>query len=76
MSPICATPSSVAVASGLALELVAGRVRSTMLFEVSPADPISLAVAVALLSGAALLACYLPARRATRVSPLKALRTE
>ena len=61
---------------GLALALVAGRVLSTILFEVSPADPISLAVAVALLSGAALLACYLPARRATRVSPLKALRTE
>jgi len=68
--------TAFAVGIGLALALVAGRVLSTILFEVSPADPISLAVAVALLSGAALLACYLPARRATRVSPLKALRTE
>ena len=71
-----ALQTAFAVAVGLALALVAGRVLSTILFEVSPADPISLAVAVVLLSGAALLACYLPARRATRVSPLKALRTE
>jgi len=68
--------TAVSVAAGLALSLGAGRVLSSMLFSVSPADPVSLTVAAALLSGAALLACYLPARRATRVSPLTALRTE
>jgi len=68
--------TAVSVALGLALSLGAGRVLSTMLFSVSPADPVSLVVAAVLLSAAALLACYLPARRATRVSPLTALRTE
>jgi putative ABC transport system permease protein len=66
----------VSVVVGLALSLGAGRILSTMLFSVSPADPVSLVVAAVLLSAAALLACYLPARRATRVSPLTALRTE
>ena len=68
--------TAVSVALGLALSLGAGRVLSTMLFSVSPADPVSLVVAAVLLSAAALLACYLPARRATRVGPLTALRTE
>jgi predicted permease len=68
--------TAVSIAAGIALSLGAGRVLSTMLFSVSPADPISMVVAAVLLSAAALLACYLPARRATRVSPLIALRTE
>jgi putative ABC transport system permease protein len=68
--------TAVSVGLGLALSILVGQVLSSMLFAVSPADPISLTVAAVLLSTAALLACYLPARRATRVSPLTALRTE
>jgi predicted permease len=68
--------TAVSVVVGLGLSLAAGRVLSTMLFAVSPTDPISLALATVLLSATALVACYLPARRATRVSPLTALRTE
>jgi putative ABC transport system permease protein len=68
--------TAVSVGLGLALSLLVGQVLSSMLFAVSPADPISLGVAAVLLSAAALFACYLPARRATRVSPLTALRTE
>jgi putative ABC transport system permease protein len=71
-----ALQTAVSVTLGLALSLVAGRVLSSMLFSVSPADPFSLVVAAVLLSLAAMLACYVPARRATRVSPLTALRTE
>lgn len=68
--------TGVSVALGLGLSLLVGQVLSSMLFAVSPADPLSLGVASILLSAAALLACCLPARRATRVSPLTALRTE
>jgi predicted permease len=48
----------------------------TMLFDVSPFDPTTLAATSAALAGVAFLACYIPARRATRVDPLVALREE
>jgi len=53
-----------------------GRVLAQMLYQVSPMDPIALGVSSLLLGSAALLACFLPARRAMRVSPMTALRTE
>jgi putative ABC transport system permease protein len=65
-----------ALAIGVLLALAIGRVLAQMLFQVSPADPLSLIVASTLLGAAALLACFLPARRAMRVSPMTALRTE
>ena len=68
------------VAAGLVAGLVGAfaisRLLEWMLFEVSPHDPLTLAVIVALLSFVAFLACWLPARRATRVDPLVALRCE
>ncbi len=68
--------TAFAIAVGLILALLAGRALASMLYEVSPTDLPSLAVAVGALTLAALLACWLPARRATRVSPLVALRSE
>ena len=53
---------------------VAGRALSAALYGVSPADPISLAGASLILVIVATLACYLPARRASRLDPLAALR--
>jgi putative ABC transport system permease protein len=49
---------------------------ASMLFGVSPTDPITLTGVALLLSGVSLLACYIPARRATRVDPNIALRYE
>ncbi len=65
-----------AAAIGLVLALLTGRLLTALLFHISPADPLALAGATLVLSGAGLLACWLPARRATRVNPLTALRSE
>jgi putative ABC transport system permease protein len=64
------------VAVGVVGALALARTLRSMLFGVSPADPLTLAGVTLLLVGSALLACYLPARRATRVDPVVALRQE
>ena len=59
--------------SGVALT---SRYMASLLFGVRPFDPVSLALVCAGLTGVALLACYLPARRASRVDPASVLRSE
>ena len=66
----------IGVVIGLAGALAAARVIATLLFGVSPSDPITLASVCALLLAVLAAAAYLPARRATRVDPMIALRTE
>ena len=61
---------------GLLLAVALGRLCAGILYEVSPVDPLSFTVAPLALIVTALLACWLPARRATRVNPLQALRTD
>jgi predicted permease len=62
------------VGLGLLFAVVTGRIVSGFLYQVSPLDPIAFATAAIVLALAALAATWLPARRATRVDPLKALR--
>ena len=61
---------------GLAVALLMLPALKAVLIQVSPADPLTLVVASALLSAAARLGCLIPARGAARVEPLKALRAE
>jgi predicted permease len=64
----------IGAAIGLALSLLMGRAFSSMLFGLSPADPLSLVSAAAVLISVAMLACYLPALAASRMDPMRALR--
>ncbi len=68
--------AAVGVAIGFIAAVIATRFMSTMLFGVRAIDPVSFAIAAAVLVGMALLAAYAPARRATRVDPMIALRNE
>ncbi len=66
----------VGVVAGLAAAFAMNRLLASLLFGVRPSDPVTIATVVALISGVGLVACYLPARGATRVDPMIVLRDE
>ncbi|HJY90770.1 MAG TPA: FtsX-like permease family protein, partial [Candidatus Acidoferrum sp.] len=66
----------IGLAAGLVGAAIMTRFFRSMLFDVGTTDPITFLSVSAILAGVALFACYIPARRATRVDPLVALRQE
>jgi putative ABC transport system permease protein len=70
------TLALVGLSIGLAAALGLTRVLKGLLFELSATDPLTFLLIAALMMGVAILACYLPARRATKVDPMTALRRE
>ncbi len=68
--------AAIGVAIGAGLSLAGTRILRTLLFEITPIDPVTLGLAAALVAAVTLAASYLPARRASRVHPMVALRHE
>ncbi len=71
-----ATVILIGLAAGIVGALAASRFLQTLLFEVRPGDPLTIASVSLLLAVVGLAACYAPARRATQVDPLVALRSD
>jgi putative ABC transport system permease protein len=68
--------AAIGIAAGTVGALAATRVMTSLLFEVKPSDPMVFGAVALLLGGVALVACYIPARRALKVHPIVALRCE
>jgi len=67
--------TTAGIVIGAVAALVLTRLMGNLLYKVSPRDPIAFGSALIVLIAVALLACFLPARRAARINPVRALRT-
>jgi ABC-type lipoprotein release transport system permease subunit len=66
-------PVSIGIVAGIMTTIACGSLIQALLYEISPADPITLCCVVVLLMSVAALACWIPARRASRIDPMEAL---
>ena len=72
----CLIPVAIGLVVGLGLSIGLGTAMAGVLFEANGADPLTLSLVMAALGGVAFLASYLPAKRASAVDPVEALRVE
>jgi ABC-type antimicrobial peptide transport system permease subunit len=70
------TPVVIGLGIGIAAALALGRLLTTQLYQISPHNPALLFTTAIVLALVALLACFVPARRAANVDPIQALRAE
>jgi ABC-type antimicrobial peptide transport system permease subunit len=68
--------AGIGATAGLVIALVMSRLLTALLFQISPTDPVALGAACLVLLAVAAAAAYLPARRATSIDPVQALRTD
>jgi ABC-type antimicrobial peptide transport system permease subunit len=68
--------TAMGICAGVVAALALTRLMGQLLFDVSPTDPVTLSAVVLVLALMALIACYVPAVRAMRIDPMRALRTE
>jgi ABC-type antimicrobial peptide transport system permease subunit len=71
-----AWPMALGLAAGLGASFYATKLVASFLFETTPTDPLTFTAAAVVLAVTAAIAAWLPARRAARVDPVQALRTE
>jgi putative ABC transport system permease protein len=70
------TPVALGISGGLIISLIVGRLLSGLLYGVAPVDAVTIASVISILAGVAAFASFVPARRASRIDPLIALRYE
>ncbi|MNC87225.1 FtsX-like permease family protein [compost metagenome] len=70
------TPVAIGLAAGIAASIGVAQLLQALLFGVAPSDPAPVAIAAVFLTGVALAAAMIPARRATRINPLDTLRAD
>jgi ABC-type antimicrobial peptide transport system permease subunit len=72
----CLLLLAIGLAVGVPIALSSTRIVKSLLYELSPVDPTAISIAIAIVSAMTIAAAWVPARRASKIDPMQALRTE